>query len=79
MLLEDKERNTLIGECQIIVLSFLLVTKSESWEDFTKWNVGSQCSVCNVHMKEQIVELIERQPTISTSRFAAQVDFATIS
>jgi hypothetical protein len=33
-----RKGNTLIGECQIIVLFFLLITESESWEDFSKWN-----------------------------------------
>jgi hypothetical protein len=32
MLLEDAEKNTLIRECQMIVLSFLLTLTSERWE-----------------------------------------------
>jgi hypothetical protein len=29
-------------------------------------------------MKEQILEFVERQPTVSTRRLAAHVDFATV-
>jgi hypothetical protein len=35
MLLEDTEKNTVIGECQIVVLYFLLIANTESWNVYS--------------------------------------------
>jgi hypothetical protein len=40
LLLEDTEKTTLIGGCQIVTLVSLLTADSEKWQYFAEWDGG---------------------------------------
>jgi hypothetical protein len=69
ILLEGTEKNTLIGKCQIVALSFLLTANFESRDQFTECHgmlVVHVLYAINVRMEEQILGLVER--SISTEK-----------
>jgi hypothetical protein len=70
MLLEDTEKNTLTGECQIDILSFLLTTDFQHTGVFhgMQWNDGNPCSL---PMEQKSLDITKRQPTNSTKHLAA--------
>jgi hypothetical protein len=63
ILLEDAEKNTIIGECQIVVLSFLLTSYSDRWKHFTERNALLAVHILYVMYtsKRNILEVVERQ------------------
>lgn len=65
MLLEETEKNTLITECQIVMLYFVLAIGSVGWD------VGCPRSVHNMWMEEETLQVVERQSAISVRDLAA--------
>jgi hypothetical protein len=72
MLLEGTEKNTIIGECRIIVLSFLLTERREHVAEYDGMMAASLLYIMYIWMEEQIIEVVERQLTGSTIRLAAR-------
>lgn len=72
MLLEDTEK-IVTGECQIVVLYFLLTAVSERWKYSMEYD--GMLVVHIVHViygwKSRSLEVAEREPTISTGWLAA--------
>jgi hypothetical protein len=78
MLLNEREKNNLMGDCEVIVLSFLLTTDCENGVNFSEgdgaFDDGRPCSVPNVRMEEHILEFINKLPDISNRGLAPRTD-----
>jgi hypothetical protein len=75
-LFQDTKKNTMIGECQIVML---LIAYSEIPIHFAEWDFGCPRSVRNVRMKERIFETVERQSAVSSRRLAARTEISHAS